>query len=190
VISASEYAEMREFTSTARSRIGALPPTATTPALMKQADTLVASVDAKAAPAQVATQAHALADALLQAYPVPTAPEHAPDLAHGATLYQNQCVACHGATGHGDGPAGLQLSPRPVNFTDQTRADQRSALSLYEVISQGVEGTPMASYAGNSLPMIVGRWRTTWVRWLTPRKRSLVPIPGNTTPPRERRSPT
>ena len=148
VISASEYAEMREFTSTARSRIGALPPTATTPALMKQADTLVASIDAKAAPAQVATQAHALADALLQAYPVPTAPEHAPDLAHGATLYQNQCVACHGATGHGDGPAGLQLSPRPVNFTDQTRADQRSALSLYEVISQGVEGTPMASYAG------------------------------------------
>lgn len=147
VISASEYAEMREFTSTARSRIGALPPTATTPALMKQADTLVASVDAKAAPAQVATQAHALADALLQAYPVPTAPEHAPDLARGATLYQNQCAACHGATGHGDGPAGLQLSPHPVNFTDQTRADQRSALSLYEVISQGVEGTPMASYA-------------------------------------------
>jgi high-affinity iron transporter len=147
VISASEYAEMREFTSTARSRIGALPSTATRPALMKQADKLVASVDAKAAPAQVATQAHALADALLQAYPVPTAPVDAPDLARGATLYQNQCAACHGATGHGDGPAGLQLSPRPVNFTDQTRADQRSALSLYEVISQGVEGTPMGSYA-------------------------------------------
>ncbi|MGB5939738.1 MAG: FTR1 family protein [Rhodanobacter sp.] len=146
VISASEYAEMREFTSTARSRIGALPSTATTPALMKQADKLVASVDAKAAPAQVATQAHALADALLQAYPVPTAPEQVPDLVRGEALYQNQCAACHGVTGHGDGPAGMQLSPRPVNFTDQTRADQRSALSLYEVISQGVEGTPMVSY--------------------------------------------
>ncbi|MFK2902855.1 FTR1 family protein [Dyella ginsengisoli] len=148
VISASEYAEMREFTSTARLRIGALPPTASTPELLKEADALMASVETKAAPAQVATQAHALADALVQAYPVPTAPEHAPDLARGATLYQNQCADCHGATGHGDGPAGLQLSPRPVNFADQTRADQRSALSLYEVISQGVEGTPMASYAG------------------------------------------
>ena len=147
VISTSEYAEMREFTATARSRITALPPTVATPALLQQADALVASVDAKATPAQVATQAHALADALLQAYPVPTAPEHAPDLTRGTTLYQTQCAACHGATGHGDGPAGLQLSPRPVNFTDQTRADQRSALSLYEVISQGVEGTPMASYA-------------------------------------------
>ena len=147
VISTSEYAEMREFTATARSRITALPPTVATPALLQQADALVASVDAKATPAQVATQAHALADALLQAYPVPTAPEHAPDLTRGTTLYQTQCAACRGATGHGDGPAGLQLSPRPVNFTDQTRADQRSALSLYEVISQGVEGTPMASYA-------------------------------------------
>ncbi|NMW22947.1 c-type cytochrome [Rhodanobacter denitrificans] len=147
VISASEYAEMREFTATARSRISALKPTAATPALVRQASALVASVEAKAAPAQVATQAHALADALLQAYPVPTAPEQAPDLARGAALYQNQCAACHGATGHGDGPAGLLLSPHPVNFTDQTRADQRSALSLYEVISQGVEGTPMASYA-------------------------------------------
>lgn len=147
VISPSEYAEMREFTATARSRIGALKPTVATPTLMQQAHALVTAVDAKAAPAQVATQAHALADALLQAYPVPTAPERAPDVTRGATLYQNQCAACHGATGHGDGPAGLQLSPRPVNFTDQTRADQRSALSLYEVISQGVEGTPMVSYA-------------------------------------------
>jgi len=147
VISASEYAEMREFTATARSRISALKPIAATPALMQRANTLVTSVEAKAAPAQVAMQAHALADALLQAYPMPTAPEQAPDLARGAALYQNQCAACHGATGHGDGPAGLKLSPHPVNFTDQTRADQRSALSLYEVISQGVEGTPMASYA-------------------------------------------
>jgi high-affinity iron transporter len=147
VLSTSEYAEMREFTATARQRIQSLPPTAATPALVAQANGLIASIEAKAPPAQVSQEAHALADALLKAYPVPTAPEHAPDLARGATLYQSQCAVCHGATGRGDGPAGLQLDPRPVNFTDQTRADQRSALSLYEVISQGVQGTPMASYA-------------------------------------------
>ena len=147
VTSASEYAEMREFAATARRRLQALKPTQATPSLLVQADSLIASIDAKASPTQVARQAHALADALLQAYPIPTAPERAPDLARGATLYRDQCAACHGATGHGDGPVGLQLSPHPVNFTDQTRADQRSALSLYEVITQGVEGTPMASYA-------------------------------------------
>lgn len=148
VISASEYAEMREFAATARHRLGELKPTSATPALLAQADALAASIAAKAAPAEVARQAHALADGLLLAYPVPTAPTHPPDLARGATLYQQQCAACHGRTGHGDGPAGLHLSPPPIAFTDQKRADQRSELSLYEVITQGVAGTSMASYAG------------------------------------------
>ncbi|MBS0513941.1 MAG: cytochrome c/FTR1 family iron permease [Proteobacteria bacterium] len=147
VLSASEYDEMREFAATARSRIQALPSTAATPALLQQSDTLIGSIAAKAEPAQVNSQAHALADALLIAYPIPTAPDHAPDVARGATLFQSQCAACHGVTGHGDGPVGVQLTPRPVDFTDQTRADQRSVLSLYEVISQGVAGTPMASFA-------------------------------------------
>jgi high-affinity iron transporter len=147
VISRSEYAEMREFAATARRRIQSLKPTAATVVLLAQADTLVASVEAKAASAQVARQAHALADALLQAYPVPTAPEQTPDLARGAVLYHRHCESCHGATGAGDGPAGLKLAPPPINFTDQARADQRSALSLYEVVSQGVEGTPMVSFA-------------------------------------------
>lgn len=147
VLSASEYAEMREFTAAVRRRIQSLPRTSATPALLAQADRLIASVGAKASPARISREAHALADALLQAYPIPTAPEHVPDLTRGSMLYQTDCAACHGATGHGDGPAGLHLDPRPVDFTDQTRADQRSVLSLYEVISHGVEGTPMASYA-------------------------------------------
>lgn len=147
VVSASEYDEMREFARNAREHIHALPPSPASTDLLKQADGLIASIDAKASQAQVAQQAHALADALLQAYPVPTAPTHAPDLAHGASLYQSQCAVCHGATGRGDGPVGRTLSPPPINFTNQVRADQRSALSLYEVITQGVEGTPMASYA-------------------------------------------
>ena len=147
VVSASEYAEMREFARHARERVEALAPSAATPALHEQADKLVALIDAKAPEADVARQAHALTDTLLQAYPIPTAPTKTPDLARGASVYQAQCAACHGATGHGDGPAGLQLDPHPINFTDATRADQRSALSLYEVITQGVAGTPMASYA-------------------------------------------
>jgi len=146
VVSASEYEEMREFARHARDKVEALPPSPASPALRAQAEQLVALIDDKATEADVARQAHALANALLQAYPVPTAPMHAPDLARGATLYQAQCAACHGATGHGDGPAGLQLTPRPIDFTDQARADQRSVLSLYEVITQGVADTPMASY--------------------------------------------
>lgn len=147
VVSASEYAEMREFSATAAKRIASLPTGPATPTLNRDAEALVAAVEAKAAPDAIATRAHALAASLLKAYPVPTAPEKAPDLARGASLYQANCAACHGATGHGDGPAGKALDPPPIAFTDQARADQRSALSLYEVISQGVEGTSMVSYA-------------------------------------------
>src|SRR5581483_4542867 len=146
VISASEYSEMREFSRTAKSRIQALPPSASSASLLAQANTLIAQIDAKASPADVARSAHTLADALLAAYPIATGPQRAPDLGRGAALYQQQCAACHGPTGKGDGPVGVRLSPPPVNFTAQARADERSALSLYEVITQGVQGTPMASY--------------------------------------------
>jgi high-affinity iron transporter len=148
VVSASEYAEMREFAGTVRERLAQLPAGPATPALQAQATQLVQLIDARAATGEVARQAHALADALLAAYPVPTAPEHAPDLARGAALYAQTCAACHGVGGHGDGPAAAALDPPPIDFTDRTRADQRSALSLFEAVSQGVKGTAMAAYAG------------------------------------------
>ncbi|HEX7339853.1 MAG TPA: cytochrome c/FTR1 family iron permease [Rhodanobacteraceae bacterium] len=146
VIDASEYKEMQEFAATAARRIDALTPTAATPDLNAKAASLVAAIHAKASSDEVATKAHAVTKALLAAYPVPTTPTTAPDLATGARLYQSTCAACHGATGHGDGPAGAALTPPPIDFTDTARADQRSVLSLFETLSQGVEGTSMASY--------------------------------------------
>ena len=147
VINASEYAEMQEFAATVRKHLQAFAPTPSTASLSAQADTLIASIGAKADLEIVAGQAHRIADGLLQAYPMPTAPEHAPDLARGSQIYQSQCASCHGVSGRGDGPAGLQLSPAPIDFTDKDRADQRSVMSLYEAISQGVNGTAMASFA-------------------------------------------
>ena len=153
-------------------------------ALNQRADALVAAIKARRSPTGVARQAHALADALLKAYPVASAPEHAPDLMRGATLYPVQCAACHGRSGHGDGPVGLALSPRPVDFTNSQRADQRSALSLYEVITQGVAGTPMTGYADRLRVAIAGRWPITSARWLMQKMRPPVRRCGGTTPPR------
>jgi len=147
VISASEYAEMREFAGTVRTRLAQLEARPASSALAGQAARLGELIEHKAASDAVATQAHALADALLAAYPVPTAPTRAPDLARGAAQYQQTCAACHGASGRGDGAAAATLDPPPIDFTDRARADQRSPLSLFEAISQGVKGTAMTGYA-------------------------------------------
>ncbi|MEO7012734.1 MAG: iron permease, partial [Dokdonella sp.] len=88
ITSASEYAEMQEFAATIRKQLQALSPTPSSASLLSEADTLVASIEAKAALEIVASQAHGLADDLLQAYPVPTAPEHTPDLTRGSQIYQ------------------------------------------------------------------------------------------------------
>ncbi|MCC7463135.1 MAG: cytochrome c/FTR1 family iron permease [Gammaproteobacteria bacterium] len=147
IIDAFEYAEMQEFAATVRRSLETLEAGVE---LRAQADRLVAAVEAKRTPDEVSAQAHALADALLLAYPMPAAPEAIPDLRHGRQLYDSTCASCHGAAGRGDGPAAAGLEPAPVDFSDVARADQRSVLSLYEAITQGVPGTSMLSYASLS----------------------------------------
>ncbi|MCX7586292.1 cytochrome c/FTR1 family iron permease [Phenylobacterium sp. 58.2.17] len=147
VVSAAEYAEMVEFAAAVRTRLAALPATPAQPQLVRDAAALEAAVLAKAPPAQVSHDAHNLASALLAAYPTPLAPRSAPDLSRGASLYAEQCAACHGPTGGGDGPNAEGLDPPPIAFSDMARAQQRSVFGLYQVIGQGLDGTAMASYA-------------------------------------------
>lgn len=147
VVSDGEYAEMREFSATARERIGALPDNPRRGVLLAQADGLIALVQRRADAAQVAQAAHALADGLLAAYGDGSAAMPTPDPAGAAGLYAAQCAGCHGATGRGDDPAAAGMVPAPIDFTDLTRATQRSPLALYEAISRGVAGTAMPAYA-------------------------------------------
>jgi high-affinity iron transporter len=146
VVSDTEYAEMTEFAETARQRIASLPVQPASAPLHEHVDALVQSIANKADANIVKTQARGVADELLAAYPVASAPARTPNVSHGAALYASQCTGCHGATGHGDGPAGASLTPTPADFTDVERADGRSLLALYEAITHGVPGTAMASF--------------------------------------------
>ncbi|WP_155265169.1 c-type cytochrome, partial [Sphingomonas segetis] len=119
VVSASEYAEMREFSGAVSEKLAALPAKPAKTKLVAQGDALRALIDRKAAPDQVAAAARKLGADLLAAYPVPLGPRKAPDLARGAALFQQDCASCHGATGHADTPMARQLDPPPIAFADR-----------------------------------------------------------------------
>ena len=147
LVNASEFEEMREFAKTSQAKLAALEPHPEQAALVAEAQTLSAAIEAKKSSEEVAVLAKSLANHLLAAYPVPSSPAAPPMVAQAAAVYQAKCAACHGATGNGDGPAGFKLDPRPVAFTDKERARERSAFALYQALSQGIEGTAMPSFA-------------------------------------------
>ena len=147
IVSPSEFAEMREFSASVAQRIAALPANPQRAALVVEARQLAASVAAHTPPDEIERRAHGLAGRLLGAYPVPLAPRRVPDLARGARLYAENCASCHGATGLADTAMARQLEPRPIAFADRDRARHRSLFGLYQVITQGLEGTPMASWS-------------------------------------------
>lgn len=147
VVNKNEYAEMQEFARAAERQLAELPPTSGTPDLLKGASALRIKIADKAPPAAVGEQARNVATALLVAYPVPVSPNKLPNLQLGAKLFQNQCASCHGVSGHSDGPLAASLNPPPIILADHERAQQRSVFSIQQIITHGVEGTPMPGFS-------------------------------------------
>jgi mono/diheme cytochrome c family protein len=64
----------------------------------------------------------------------------------GADVFTNNCAACHGQQGHGDGPASTALDPAPKNLPELSTivADDY----LFWRISTGKPGTAMTAWKG------------------------------------------
>jgi len=64
----------------------------------------------------------------------------------GAEIFKDNCAACHGEQGHGDGPAGVVLNPHPKNLPKlaATVGDDY----LYWRINTGKAGTSMVAWKG------------------------------------------
>jgi cytochrome c553 len=75
-------------------------------------------------------------------------------LLEGERIYQTKgtCFTCHGTSGRGDGPAGLELNPRPRNFINPQFHELRTDGELFWVIRNGSPGTRMFSYAPSIIP--------------------------------------
>ncbi len=69
-------------------------------------------------------------------------------VAHGKAIFMQQCVACHGAEGKGDGPAAAALNPHPRNFTSaEGWGNGRKPSQIFKTLKEGRPGTGMASFA-------------------------------------------
>jgi len=147
VVNQFEYEEMTEFSKSVAANVAALPESAAKVNLAGGAAELQRAIAAKAPPADVAARARGLAADLLKAHPVPLAPASVPDLRRATALYAQNCASCHGARGEGGTGAFAKLDPPPIAFADRERAKERSVFGLYQVTTQGLEGTAMQSFA-------------------------------------------
>ena len=72
----------------------------------------------------------------------------AESVAIGQSLYQENCVPCHGLNGSGNGPAALSLNPPPADFAaghTNTHPDG----DLFFWIREGIEDTAMPAFGEN-----------------------------------------
>jgi high-affinity iron transporter len=147
VIDSGEYNEQIEFLAVLHGLIVALPARSEQATLEQGVAELKQAVEQRQEGAAVASQARQLSAVLVKAYEVTQTPAITPDPGRGATLFAENCSVCHGATGAGDGPAGLGMEPAPANLRDPQRMDHLSLYDLFNTIGLGIEGTDMAAFA-------------------------------------------
>lgn len=93
---------------------------------------------------------HAVADHPIGEHGVPAAaaavtnPILASDdsISSGAAIFSQSCVACHGATGEGDGPGATAFDPKPADL-HANHVQGNSDGAIFWIISHGREGTAM-----------------------------------------------
>jgi mono/diheme cytochrome c family protein len=64
----------------------------------------------------------------------------------GAEIFRTNCEMCHGPQGHGDGPAGQALDPKPRDLS-KLQAEAGDDF-LFWRISEGKPGTSMVAFKG------------------------------------------
>ncbi|GJL50258.1 c-type cytochrome [Candidatus Nitrospira salsa] len=76
---------------------------------------------------------------------VVTAEDTKSDPKNGRTIFEANCVTCHGESGKGDGPTGAYLSPPPADLTSEdVRTDPDS--ELLTIISNGITDKGMPAW--------------------------------------------
>ncbi|WP_289245024.1 cytochrome c/FTR1 family iron permease [Methylophaga sp. UBA678] len=142
VINEAEYSEMTEFSALAVEKTRQLD---NGQHALEAALKLQQAVTNKQNPDVIHAITVDLRNILIKLSPDVSLPSELLPIQQVKQLYQQNCSACHGAMGQGDGTLAASLDPTPTNFTDRDRAMNRSLIGLYDAITNGIEGTAMVA---------------------------------------------
>ena len=67
-------------------------------------------------------------------------------VARGETLYETNCVLCHGERGNGRGQRSEGFVRTPTRFADPMWRERTSPRKAFFVVREGRQGTPMPSW--------------------------------------------
>ncbi len=145
IVSPTEYAEQVEFVQ----EIGRLTRRQNElrgdEKIAAGLDLLGRAVEEKAEPDQVGFFCRDLRRLVIEKLALITFPATRPNLEQGSLYYSNNCLSCHGVSGHGDGFAAANLDPKPSDLTGERMA----GISPYQITNTvrfGVKGTAMAAH--------------------------------------------
>jgi mono/diheme cytochrome c family protein len=79
-------------------------------------------------------------------FDLPVSASLAGDAANGEIYYMQNCSACHGADGKGDGPRAYFIYPRPRNFQHPASKARFNRPELFAAIKKGVIGREMPAW--------------------------------------------
>lgn len=82
----------------------------------------------------------------------------------GKQLYAQNCAACHGDTGHGDGPAAAALNPRPLDLTVHVGLHPDG--QLYDWITNGIPRTGMPPWGKKGKVQFTDQQRWDLINYL------------------------
>lgn len=150
VVATTEYAEMQNFSRALRDDYTALSDEMPADRAVIDADLkrLGRLIDEKADVSDVRRTTKALRENLLRISGLSATPQQVPDFRLAQTAFAGSCVSCHGADGHGNGPAvSPSMAPPPRNFHDHDVMDAASPFKFYNILPIGVDNTAMPAFS-------------------------------------------
>ncbi len=145
VIEQFEYNEQIEFADLVLKIAGGLDSTDYHP-VVERAKNLQRLIHSKADAEKVSEMALSIKSDVLKISKLNMSPESWPNFENAKSIFQAQCISCHGSEGRGDGPAAKGLEPAPRNFHDGEYMQALNAFHNFNVIRLGIPGTGMAAY--------------------------------------------